>query len=277
MHNSSGQPVQCLTILIVKNLFLIPNLDLPSLSSKPFPLVIPLHALVTSPSPAPAAPAISDPGSCLMLRAEQLRLAPPVCMGKTLQPCEHVRVLLWATLTLLGPLCAVRWSSRALPALPAPPGSLSAAGASPGPPRPPFARPLRGRRWQPRGWRCSGRRAGSCWPWPCWPWSCTAATCATSTPSTTTSPARRGRGKAGPGRAGSVSAQSAPCQAGAVTAGNKPSRRCPWAGPGPVVRAGAVSGGQGRPGTVLVCAPSPGALAALRSARPAWPGRACPS
>lgn len=204
MHNSSGQPVQCLTILIVKNLFLIPNLDLPSLSSKPFPLVIPLHALVTSPSPAPAAPAISDPGSCLMLRAEQLRLAPPVCMGKTLQPCEHVRVLLWATLTLLGPLCAVRWSSRALPALPAPPGSLSAAGASPGPPRPPFARPLRGRRWQPRGWRCSGRRAGSCWPWPwpCWPWSCTAATCATSTPSTTTSPARRGRGKAGLGRAG---------------------------------------------------------------------------
>ena len=41
-----------LTILIAKNFFLVPNLNLPSFSLKPLPLVLSLHALVKSPSPA---------------------------------------------------------------------------------------------------------------------------------------------------------------------------------------------------------------------------------
>jgi len=41
-----------LTTLRVMNFFLISNLNLPSLSLKPLPLVLSLHALVKSPSPA---------------------------------------------------------------------------------------------------------------------------------------------------------------------------------------------------------------------------------
>jgi len=47
-----GNLCQGLTTLRVKNFFLIANLNLPSFSLKPLPLVLSLHALVKSPSPA---------------------------------------------------------------------------------------------------------------------------------------------------------------------------------------------------------------------------------
>jgi len=43
---------QCLITLRAKNFFLVSNLNLPSFSLKPSPLVLSLHALVKSPSPA---------------------------------------------------------------------------------------------------------------------------------------------------------------------------------------------------------------------------------
>ena len=43
-----GNLFQCLTILIVKNFFLISNLNLPSVSLKPLSLVLSLHAFVKS-------------------------------------------------------------------------------------------------------------------------------------------------------------------------------------------------------------------------------------
>jgi len=49
---SLGNLLQCLTTLIVKNFFFIPSLNLPSFSLKPLPLVLSLHALVKSTSPA---------------------------------------------------------------------------------------------------------------------------------------------------------------------------------------------------------------------------------
>ena len=45
-HSFSGQRVQCFTTLMVKNFFLISNLNLPSFSLQPFPLVLSLHTLV---------------------------------------------------------------------------------------------------------------------------------------------------------------------------------------------------------------------------------------
>ena len=49
---SLGNLGQGLTTLTVKTFFLMSNLNLPSLSSKPSPLVLSLHVLVKSPSPA---------------------------------------------------------------------------------------------------------------------------------------------------------------------------------------------------------------------------------
>jgi len=49
---SLGSLDQGLTTLLGKNFFLIPNLNLPSLSLEPFPLVLSLHTLVKSPSRA---------------------------------------------------------------------------------------------------------------------------------------------------------------------------------------------------------------------------------
>jgi len=42
IHSLLGQPVQCVTTLWVKNFLLISNLNLPCLSLRPFPLVLPL-------------------------------------------------------------------------------------------------------------------------------------------------------------------------------------------------------------------------------------------
>jgi len=49
---SQGNLFQGFTALIVKNFFLVPDLNLPSFRSKPLPLVLPLHTLAKSPSPA---------------------------------------------------------------------------------------------------------------------------------------------------------------------------------------------------------------------------------
>ena len=48
---SLGNLCQCFTTLMVKNFLLISNLNLPSFSLQPFPLVLSLHTLVKSPSP----------------------------------------------------------------------------------------------------------------------------------------------------------------------------------------------------------------------------------
>jgi len=49
---SLGSLGQGLTTLTVKNFFLILNLNLPSFSLKPLPLVLSLHVLTKTPSPA---------------------------------------------------------------------------------------------------------------------------------------------------------------------------------------------------------------------------------
>jgi len=49
---SLGNLFHCLTTLPVKNFILIPIQNLPSFSLKPLLLVLSLHALVKSPSPA---------------------------------------------------------------------------------------------------------------------------------------------------------------------------------------------------------------------------------
>jgi len=49
---SLGNLFQCLNTLIIKNFFFITSLNLSSFSLKPLPLVLSLHALVKSPSPA---------------------------------------------------------------------------------------------------------------------------------------------------------------------------------------------------------------------------------
>jgi len=49
---SLGNLCQCFTILMVKNFFLVSNLNLPSFSLQPFPLVLSVHTLVKSPSPS---------------------------------------------------------------------------------------------------------------------------------------------------------------------------------------------------------------------------------
>jgi len=49
---SLGSLAQGLTTLTAKNFFLRSHLNLPSFSLEPFPLVLSLHTLVKSPSPA---------------------------------------------------------------------------------------------------------------------------------------------------------------------------------------------------------------------------------
>ena len=55
---SLGNLGQGLTTLMGKNFFLISNLNLPSVSLEPFPLVLSLHPLVKSPSPGLSHPAV---------------------------------------------------------------------------------------------------------------------------------------------------------------------------------------------------------------------------
>ena len=49
---SLGNPFQHLTTLIVKNFLVSSNLNIPSCSLKPLPVVLSLHALVKNPIPA---------------------------------------------------------------------------------------------------------------------------------------------------------------------------------------------------------------------------------
>ncbi|KAK4828307.1 LOW QUALITY PROTEIN: hypothetical protein QYF61_025319 [Mycteria americana] len=92
---SLGNLFQCLTILILENFFLISNLNLPSFSLKPLTLVLSLHALVKSPSPAFLPPAgtgrllegLPEPS---LLQAEQPQLSQPVFIGEVLQHPYHL-------------------------------------------------------------------------------------------------------------------------------------------------------------------------------------------
>ena len=52
IHSLLGQPVQCVTILWVKNFLLISNQNLPCLSLKPFLLVLSPSTLINSRSPS---------------------------------------------------------------------------------------------------------------------------------------------------------------------------------------------------------------------------------
>ncbi|KAK4827563.1 hypothetical protein QYF61_019187 [Mycteria americana] len=76
---------QCLTTLIVKNLILISNLNLPTFSLKPLPLVLSPHAL--APFTCWKA-ARRSPRS--LLQAEQPQLSQPVFVGEVLQPSGHL-------------------------------------------------------------------------------------------------------------------------------------------------------------------------------------------
>ena len=98
---SLGKLFQCFTTLTVKNFLLISNINLPSFSLQPFPLVLSLHTLVKSPSPSFLS-APSGTGSCSkvtpepsLLQAEQPQLPQPVLVGEVLQPSDNLRGLLW--------------------------------------------------------------------------------------------------------------------------------------------------------------------------------------
>jgi len=94
---SLGNLGQGLTTLMGKNFFLISNLNLPSVSLEPFPLVQSLHTLGKSPSPSFLS-APSGTGSCSkvtpepsLLQAEQAQLPQPLLVGEMLQPPHHPR------------------------------------------------------------------------------------------------------------------------------------------------------------------------------------------
>ena len=95
IHNFLGNLFQCLTTFTVNNFFLISNL--PSFSLKPLPLVLSLHALVNSPSPAFLEAPLQVLEYCnqvspqpSLLRAEQHQLSQPVFIGVVLQPSDHL-------------------------------------------------------------------------------------------------------------------------------------------------------------------------------------------
>ena len=90
---SLGNLGQGLTTLRVKNFFLISSLNLPSFSLKPSPLVLSLHALVKSPSPAllqqvlESCSKVSPQPS--LLQAEQPHLSQPFLTAEGFQPSHH--------------------------------------------------------------------------------------------------------------------------------------------------------------------------------------------
>jgi len=73
---------------MVKNFFLISNLNLPSFNLQPFPLVLSLHTLVKSPSPSFCRPLQVLEGCSKVtpepspLQAEQLQLPHSVLIGE---------------------------------------------------------------------------------------------------------------------------------------------------------------------------------------------------
>ncbi|KAK4814100.1 hypothetical protein QYF61_008195 [Mycteria americana] len=81
---SLGNLFQCLTTLMVKNLFLKSSLNLPSLSLKPLLLVLSQQAL---PKILEGCSKVSPQPS--LLQAEQPQLSQPVLVGEVLQPLDH--------------------------------------------------------------------------------------------------------------------------------------------------------------------------------------------
>ena len=82
-----GNLFQCLTTLTIKNVFPIPSLNLPYSSLKLFPLILLLHVLINSPSPAflqapfrQGKATVRSPWS--LLQAEELQLSQPVPQGR---------------------------------------------------------------------------------------------------------------------------------------------------------------------------------------------------
>ena len=92
---SLGNLGQGLTTLIIKDFFLIPNLNLPTFSLKPSPLVL-SQPLSSSPAAPPGT------GSCSkvspqpsLLQAEQPQLSQPFLPAEGFQPSCHCWGLLW--------------------------------------------------------------------------------------------------------------------------------------------------------------------------------------
>jgi len=84
---SLGILVQCLTTLTVKNFFLISDLNLPSFSFKLLPLVLSLHTLVKSPSPAFLQSPFRYSASSL-LHAKKSQLSQPF-LTEVFHPSNH--------------------------------------------------------------------------------------------------------------------------------------------------------------------------------------------
>jgi len=97
---SLGSLGQGLPTLTVKDFFLTSNLNLLSFSLKPLPLVLSLHALVKSPSPALSQPhqvlaaALRTPCSLLFSRPTHPS-SRPLLTADGLQPSDHCCGLLW--------------------------------------------------------------------------------------------------------------------------------------------------------------------------------------
>ena len=111
---SLGNLGQCLTTLMVKNFFVISGLNLPSFSLKPLPLVLSLHALFKSPSPAffwvlEGCPKVSLEPS--LLQAEQPQISQPVFIREVLQPSDHLRGPVLDSLQF-GQTEVIVWSGR---------------------------------------------------------------------------------------------------------------------------------------------------------------------
>jgi len=92
---SLGNLGQCLTTLRVKNFFLVSNLNLPSFSLKPLPLVLSLHALVKGPLQLSCRPLQVLAGCSKVFRepslpqAEQPQLSQPFLPAEGFQPSDH--------------------------------------------------------------------------------------------------------------------------------------------------------------------------------------------
>ena len=90
---------QCLTTLTVKDLFLISNLNLPSLSLKPFPLVLSLQTLLKTVPFFPVAPFQILKGCYLitsepsLLQAEEPQLSQPVLVGEVFHSMDRCHSL----------------------------------------------------------------------------------------------------------------------------------------------------------------------------------------
>ena len=93
---SLGNLFQCLTTLIVKNVFLISNLNLPTFSLKPLLFVVSLHALVKKSLSSFLVGLLQGLEGCYkvspqssLLQTEQPQLSQPVLRGEVFQPSDR--------------------------------------------------------------------------------------------------------------------------------------------------------------------------------------------